>query len=577
MLDCLVTGGDVIDGRGGPRQRADVGIRDGHIVTIAPVGSVDEDAARTVDASGLVVAPGFIDIHTHYDAQLFWDPAATPSPLHGVTTIVGGNCGFTIAPLDAAEADYLMRMLARVEGMPLESLAEGVPWDWRTFGEYLDRLEGNVGVNAGFLVGHSAIRRVVMREAAVGEEATSEQIDEMARLLDASLQAGGMGFSSSLAATHNGGDGRPVPSRFSTRDELLAMCRVVRQHPGTTLEFIPAVGGFEPEHLELMTDMSLTANRPLNWNVLAVNAAQPQNHERLLAASDYATERGARVLALTIPDAMTVHLNFKTAFILDAFPGWAETMALPPEEKKRALSDPEVRRRLKEGASSPDAGVLRNMANWERMRIVDTLAPENKVFAGRAVGKIAAEQGKDAFDALLDIVVADDLGTVLSPPTAAGDTESWRMRAAVWRDPRAVVGASDAGAHLDMLSTFTYSTSMLRGVREHDLMPLEEAVHLLTDVQARLYGIRGRGRVEEGWNADLVIFDESRIAPGPVHTRMDLPGGAGRLYAEAEGIEHVLVNGTEVVTGQKLTGELPGSVLRSGRDTETVEVPGARS
>ncbi len=577
MLDCLVAGGDVIDGRGGPRRRADIGIRDGRIVAIASPGAIDEPAARTVDAAGLVVSPGFIDIHTHYDAQLFWDPAATPSPLHGVTTIIGGNCGFTIAPLDAPEADYMMRMLARVEGMPLESLAEGVPWDWRTFGEYLDRLEGNVGVNAGFLVGHSAIRRFVMREAAVGEEATPEQIEAMARVLDESLGAGGLGFSSSLAATHNGGDGRPVPSRFSTRDELLAMCRVVREHPGTTLEFIPAVGGFEPEHLDLMTEMSLTANRPLNWNVLAINSARPEQHERLLEAGDYATERGARVLALTIPDAMIVHLNFKTAFILDAFPGWSETMTLPPEEKKHALSDPEVRRRLKEGASSPDAGVLRAMANWERMRIVDTVAPENKKYAGETVGKIAAEQGKDPFDALLDIVIADDLATVLSPPMAGGDSDSWRMRAAVWRDPRAVVGASDAGAHLDMLSTFTYATSMLRGVREHDLMPLEEAVHLLTDVQARLYGIRDRGRIEEGWNADLVLFDESRVGPGPVHTRMDLPAGAGRLYAEAEGIEHVLVNGVEVVTGTSLTGELAGTVLRSGRDTETVEVPGGRN
>jgi N-acyl-D-aspartate/D-glutamate deacylase len=396
----------------------------------------------------------------------------------------------------------------------------------------------------------------------------------MARLLDESLAAGGLGFSSSQAATHNGGDGQPVPSRFATRDELLAMCRVVREHAGTTLEFIPAVGGFEPEHLDLMTAMSLAANRPLNWNVLAVNAARPENHERLLEAGDYAAERGARVLALTVPDAMVVHLNFKTAFILDAFPGWGPTMALPPEEKKHALADPEVRRRLKESAASPEAGVLRAMANWERMRVVDTVAPENEGLAGETIGKVAATRGQEPFDTLLDIVLADDLGTVLSPPTGADDDASWKMRAAVWRDPRAVVGASDAGAHLDMLSTFTYSTSMLRGVREHHLMPMEEAVHLLTDAQSRLYGIRDRGRVEEGWHADLVVFDEARIGPGPVHTRHDLPAGAGRLYAEAEGIEHVLVNGVEVAAGNRLTGDLPGTLLRSGRDTDTVEVPG---
>ncbi|HZR14603.1 MAG TPA: amidohydrolase family protein [Acidimicrobiia bacterium] len=577
MLDCLVTGGEVLDGSGRPGRRADVAIRDGRVVAIAAPGTIDEDAAARIDADGLAVAPGFVDIHTHYDAQLFWDPAATPSPLHGVTTIVGGNCGFTIAPLVPSEADYMRRMLARVEGMPLESLEAGVPWDWRSFGDYLDRLDGNVAVNAGFLVGHSAIRRAVMRDAAVGEEAKPAQVDEMARLLDESLAAGGLGFSSSQAATHNGGDGRPVPSRFATRDELLALCGVVRRHDGTTLEFIPAVGGFLPEHLELMTTMSLAANRPLNWNVLAVNSARPQAHEESLAAGDYAAERGGRVLALTVPDVTLVHLNFKTAFLLDALPGWGETMALPHDEKLKALSDPEVRARLKESAASPDAGVFRTMFKWENMRIVDTFAPENAGLAGSTVGKVAAERGVDPFDALLDVVIADDLRTVIAPPMAGGDDASWRMRAEVWRDPRAVVGASDAGAHLDMLSTFTYTTSMLRAVREHDLMPMAEAVHLLTDVQARLYGIRERGRIQEGWHADLVVFDADRIAPGRVYTRDDLPGGAGRLYAEAEGIEHVLVNGVEIVRGGEVTGATPGTLLRSGRDTETVTVPGGQS
>jgi N-acyl-D-aspartate/D-glutamate deacylase len=569
VLDMKITGGEIVDGTGAARRRTDVGIGDGRVVA---VGDVDESAAREIDASGLVVAPGFVDIHTHYDAQAFWDPALTPSPLHGVTTIVGGNCGFTIAPLAASEAEYLMRMLARVEGMPLESLAEGVPWNWQSFGEYLDRLDGTLAVNAGFLVGHSALRRVVMGEAAVGGEATPEQTRQMAALLSESIAAGGLGFSSSQAPTHNDGDGNPVPSRAATRDELISLARVVGEHPGTTLEFIPTVGAFADEHVELMTDMSLAANRPLNWNVLVVGAGTDGYLDQL-AASDRAAERGGRVLALTVPCVMQLHLNFRSGFLFDALPGWGPTMALPDEEKTRALADPEVRRRLRESAES-DTGLFRAMLRWDRLQIGETFAPENEGLSGRTVADVAAERGADPFDALLDVVVADDLRTVLMPPARGDDPESWQLRSQAWRDPRVVVGASDAGAHLDMLATFSYSTSLLAANRAHALLPLEEAVHLLTDVQARLYGIRDRGRIAEGWHADLVVFDEDRVGPGPVHTRHDLPAGAGRLYAEAEGIEHVLVNGTEIVAGGALTGDRPGTLLRSGQDTETVEVAG---
>ncbi len=570
MLDCAVVGGEVVDGTGAPRCRADVGIRDGRIVA---VGELDERAARTVYADGLVVAPGFVDIHTHYDAQAFWDPALTPSPLHGVTTVVGGNCGFTIAPLAEGEADYLMRMLARVEGMPLESLEQGVPWDWRTFGDYLDRLDAQgLAVNAGFLVGHCALRRGVMSDRS-DSPATPEDIDAMGRLLSESLAAGGLGFSSSQAATHNDGQGDPVPSRAATPDELVALCRVVREHPGTTVEFIPTVGPFADRHVELMTDMSLAANRPLNWNVLVVGAGN-DGYVQQLKASDRAAERGGRVHALTVPVVMQLHLNFRSGFIFDALPGWGPTMALPLDEKRRALADPAERRRLREAAESPDAGMFQRLLRWDRLRIGETFAPENEGAAERTVADVAAERGGDPFDVLLDIAVADDLRTVLLPPATGDDAESWRLRADVWRDPRAIVGASDAGAHLDMLATFSFTTSLLAASRRHDLLPIEEAVRLLTDVPARLYGLRERGRIAEGWHADLVVFDEDRAGPGPVHTREDLPGGAGRLYAEADGIEHVLVNGTEIVTGNALTGDRPGTVLRSGRDTETVEVGG---
>jgi len=567
MLDLVIRGADVIDGTGAPRRRADVGVRDGRVVAI---GAIDEESAKVIDADGMVVSPGFVDIHTHYDAQALWDTALTPSPLHGVTTIVGGNCGFTIAPVEPSETDYLTRMLARVEGMPLESLIASVPYDWRTFGEYLDRIDGTLAVNAGFLVGHSAIRRCVMGDDAVGKPASAEQIESMQQMLGESLAAGGLGFSSSWARTHNDANGDPVPSRAATKEELLALCEVTGHHDGTTLEFIPSVGGFEEEHLELMADMSRTANRPLNWNVLVPNAARAQYAWDALGAGDYAAARGGRVLALTVPDTMKTFLSFKSGFVFDALPGWEKTMALPPEEKLHVLADPAERARLAEGAASPEAGMLRGLANWAAMEISQTFAPENAGVQGRTVGEIAAERGQEPFDTLCDIIIADELATVMCPPVAGNDAESWQLRRDIWRDPRAVVGASDAGAHLDMLSTFNFSTAMLRSCREHDLMPLEEAVSLLTDRQARLYGIRERGRITEGWHADLVVFDPEHIAPGPVEWRNDLPAGAGRLYGAGEGIGHVIVNGVEIVRDGELTGETPGTLLRSGRDTETV-------
>ncbi len=581
MLDVVIRGGEVVDGTGAERRRADVGIAVGRITAIAEPGALPDaevgDATRVIEADGLVVAPGFVDLHTHYDAQAFWDPTLSPSPLHGVTTVVAGNCGFSIAPLsgDPADGEYLMRMLARVEGMPLESLAEGVPWDWRTTAEYLDRLDGTLAVNAGFLVGHSALRRAVMGDAAVGEEATDEQVEAMATLLAEGLAAGGLGFSSSWATTHSDGEGDPVPSRHATHDELVRLCSVLRDHPGTALEFIPTVGPFADEHMDLMADMSLAADRPLNWNVLvAANARSADDVAQRLSASDRAAERGARVLALTVPDLMRIRLCFLTGFLLDTFPGWAKVMTLPADEKLVALADPDVRRRLLDGVNSPEAGPFARIAQWHRMTIEEAFTDETRCHEGRLVGDIADEQGKEPFDTLLDIVVEDGLRTVILPPQSGDDEASWALRAQTWRDPRVILGASDAGAHLDFIATFNYTTAFLGdSVRDRGLMGLEEAVHKLTDVPARLYGLTGRGRLAEGWVADVVVFDPERIAPGPVGMRADLPAGAARLYSEPEGVEHVLVNGVEIVgPGATFTDARPGTLLRSGRDTETVSL-----
>jgi len=569
-FDLLIRGGTVVDGTGAPGFRADVGIRRGRI---AAIGSLRETAARTIDADGWIVAPGFVDIHTHYDAQAFWDPMLSPSPLHGVTTVFGGHCGFSIAPLSAEARGYLKAMLARVEGMPEAALDAGVPWDWSSFGEYLSRLDGRLAVNAGFLVGHSALRRVAMGEAAVGHAATPEQLARMVALLHASLASGGMGFSSSNAPTHNDAAGNPVPSRFATEEELLALAAAVSEHPGTTLEFLPTVGFFTEAHMELMAKLSVAANRPLNWNVLGVAAYATEMSTNQLSASDYAAARGGRVVALTPSQVMTLRINLHSGFLFDALPGWAEVLGLPLEARKRALADPGVRRRLAAGASSDAAGALRAIAVWKNMTVDAAKLPEHKGFEGRRLGDIARELGKTPFDALLDLALAEDLKTSFSPFIPGDDDESWRLRGAVWSDERTVIGASDAGAHLDMIDTFTYSTSLLGpAVRERGLIGLEEAIRQLSDVPARLYGARHRGRLSEGWFADVVVLDAERVGPGPVHFRDDLPTGASRLYAEARGIEHVLVNGREIVASGEFTGATPGTVLRSGRDTDTVRV-----
>jgi N-acyl-D-aspartate/D-glutamate deacylase len=574
MVDLLIRGGTVVDGTGGPARRADVAVDGGRVVA---VGDTGETASKVIDAEGLLVAPGFVDLHTHYDAQLSWDPSASPSPLHGVTTVIGGNCGFSLAPSGPDHARYLAKMMARVEGMPLSSL-ELLDWTWTSFGDWLGRLDGKIGVNAGFLVGHSAIRRAVMGEAAVGSEATDDQTKEMASLLHTSLEEGALGFSTSRAHTHNDGDGSPVPSRSATRGELEALCAAVSEHPGTTLELIlpGCLNGFSDEEVELMATLSLLANRPANWNVLGVSSGNKAGLEHQLAASTAAEERGAKVVALTLPHAMKIRLSFEHGAILDGLPGWRELFAVPIPERIRRLSDPAERRRLDEGARSKEAGILGALANWQMLLVDETFAPENKGLEGRSVGDIAAERGKDPFDAMVEIVIADELRTGLRPPLPENEAD-WVLKADVWRDPRTVVGGSDAGAHLDVMCGAIYSTSLLgEGVRKRQLLSWEEAVYQLTDVPARLYGLRDRGRLTPGSWADIVIFDPERIGQLPERTRSDLPGGASRLYAEASGIEHVLVNGGEIVTSGTFTGAVPGAVLRSGRDTDTVTVPGSK-
>lgn len=571
MLDCVIRGAEVIDGSGAERRRADVGIAAGRI---AVIGDVKEAAATTIDAGGLALAPGFIDPHTHYDAQLLWDPFASPSNLHGVTSVIAGNCGFTLAPLASGDADYIRRLMAMVEGMPLAALENGIDWSWSSFAEYLDRLDGRIGINAGFLVGHCALRRRVMGQRATGNEANAADTAAMVSLLRDALQAGGLGLSSSQSYTHQDGDQNPVPSRFATRDELLTLARVVGEQPGTTLEFITdgCLERFSDAEIDLMVEMSLAAQRPLNWNVMGISAKNPARHQHQLSAGSRARERGAKIVALTMPMLGGLKMSFHDFCALHSLPGLKEILTLPVSGRIQALRDQDTRQWARQRAETT-TGALAALTRWGRYEIGETHATANQGLSGRTVAEIARARGSDDFETLMDIVLADDLRTDLWPLPSDDDPESWQLRLAIWRDPRALIGGSDAGAHLDRMCGARYPTEFLgRVVREMKLLSLEEAVHLMTDAPARLFGLRQRGRVAQGWHADLVLFDPRTVASQPIRARNDLPGGSERLFAAATGIERVFVNGREIVSQGKETGDLPGIVLRSGRDTDTAPI-----
>ena len=566
MLDCLIRGATVVDGTGQPASKADIGIRGGRVVA---VGAVEDAAKDVIDAGGLVVCPGFLDVHTHFDAQVLWDQRCTPSPLHGVTTVIAGNCGFGLAPAGPQHAQYLFPMLSRVEGIPLESL-QTLDWSWETTGEYYDRIEGGLAVNMGFLTGHSTIRRASMGERSVGGIATEDDMLVMENLLRESLAAGSLGFSSSNAGTHTDGAGDPVPSRWANEIELLRLCRVVGEFPGTTLEYIPARAADEAAR---MAALSREAQRPLNWNILLVSTANADGYKADLESCAYASRVGARVAALTPPGVVELFVTFRTGFMLDVLPGWSEILKLPIPERLQALAHPDVRARMRSGAVS--AGARRKeMTHWAECRIVETHAPHLAELAGKTVGTVAAERGGiDPLDALLDVVIEDDLHTLLLPLPTGADEGSWIDRRDVWRNENVLLGASDAGAHVDILATYGFATKMLaESVRERGYFSLEEAIHLLTYKAASFYGLRDRGRISEGCWADLVMFDPDRIAAGPVTTRHDLPGGARRLYTEGIGIEAVFVNGTQIVHQGALTDVRPGRLLRSGADTRTVPI-----
>ncbi|MBJ7367937.1 MAG: amidohydrolase family protein [Ilumatobacteraceae bacterium] len=570
MLDYLITGATVVDGTGAPGRRADVGIKDGRIVVL---GTTDEPALNVIDGTGMVVAPGFVDPHTHYDAQLLWDPMATPSSFHGVTTVIGGNCGFTLAPLKPGDGDYLRKMMSKVEGMPLPALEHGTDWSWETFADFLQRFEGNIAVNAGFLVGHCAIRRYAMGLDAVGNPADAEQIVGMRAELAKAIEAGALGFSFTNSTSHSDGEGEPVASRWATHDELIALCEETGKYPGTTLEgIVPGcLDTFSDDEIDLLAKMSAAANRPMNWNVLTVDSREPDRVPRQLQAAARAKELGGRVVALTMPIQVPMNMSFLNFCGLWLMPNWKDVMAGSVAERIQRLQDPDTRIKLLEWSLSKEAGVFRRLADWADYIIGDTFSPENAGLSGRSVRDIAAERATSAFGTLLDIVIADELRTVLWPTPQDNDAESWRMRAELWLDERAMIGGSDAGAHLDRMCGAPYPTKFLNDcLHGHRLISMETAVKLMTSDPAALFGLKDRGVLRIGAIADVVVFDPATVGSQEPRLVTDLPGNSARLTADSVGMNHVFVNGVAILRDGVATGATPGTVLKSGRDTETV-------
>jgi N-acyl-D-aspartate/D-glutamate deacylase len=415
-----------------------------------------------------------------------------------------------------------------------------------------------------------------MGTEAVRREATADELDTMLRVLDESIAAGGLGFSTTLSFTHSDGDGEPVASRWASNDEVLALCKAVSTREGTTLEYVTSgsLRGFTEEEVEQMAAMTLAGRRPLNWNVRTIDSREPQRYYDQVAACEHARAQGGTAIALTMPTLVEMNMSFRNYCALFMLPGWSDVMNLPVEERMAKLRDPAVRQWMNDNAHSPEAGVIGRLASWGRYQIGDTYSAANEGLKGRVISEMAERANKGTFDTLVDTVLNDELKTVLWPLPSDNDLKSWQMRAEAWDHPLVMIGGSDAGAHLDRMCGAPYTTSFLADtLRGRQLISLERCVQLMTQAPAHLFGLRDRGELRPGAYADVVMFDPESVATGEVHLVDDLPGGERRLYADAIGVQRVMVNGTTIVESGKDTGARPGTVFRSGRDTYTVPIP----
>ncbi len=561
--DLLIKNGVLIDGSGLPRYHADVAVQHGRIVSI---GRIQSGAREVIDADGLVVSPGFVDGHTHMDAQVFWDPLGTCSCWHGVTSVVMGNCGFSLAPCAEADKAMVVRNLERAEDISGAAMAAGITWGWTTFPEFLDCVDAlPKGINYAGYLGHCALRTYVMRERAFEATATEDDLRAMERELRDAIRAGAMGFTTTRSPIHETPDARPVASRLATWEEVRRLVGVMGEMNAGIFELAgEAVGreltdptAFRDYHVRLR-DLAVETGRPVTWGMFSrLEAREVWRH--YMALLDETAAAGGRMFAQVHSRGLNVLLSFKTQLPFDNLPAWKPFRALPLAEQKARLRDPETKRRLVEGAHErPDRQALGTEARpfpYEWIFVYDTVAGPH-----RTVAEVARERGVDPAEAMIDLALEKDLDRFFVHPVA---NEMQDDVLEMMRNPRAVVTFSDSGAHVSQIIDSSLQTHLLsHWVRERQAFTLEQAVRMLTLVPASQWGFGDRGLVREGFAADLLVFDPDTIAPEMPEVANDLPAGARRLVQRARGIAATVVNGEVVLRDGKPTGARPGQLLR---------------
>jgi N-acyl-D-amino-acid deacylase len=558
MHDLIIRGGTIVDGTGAPARHADLAIDDGRI---AEIGDVAGRATRTIDAAGLIVAPGFIDPHTHYDAQICWDPLVTCSSWHGVTTIIMGNCGVGLAPCKPADRDIATWNLVHVEAIPYEVLNRGLTWDWESFPDYMDAAQRRgVGINVGFMAALSPFRHWVMGEEAMARAATEIETDRIRSLLDEAVAAGAFGFSLTVMPQHLGYKGQPLACRLASHDELRAYSSVLRDHDRGAIEIALtkqpcAVSDKEYALLDLLSSAS---GRPVTWLNLRDRDDEPNAWSETLARVAPLLERGCVPQVAARPLVIEFHL--RNPFLFGSMNSIKPVFGNQPiETQKQFYAGADFRRSFREELKRRT--VFHDI--WERAQIKETTDPALKALEWKTVAEVARERGSDPLEVFFDLAIEDNLNLVYMMPLL--DINEERV-AKKFSDPRTMIGISDGGAHVDMLCNAGYPTYLIGTfVREKHALTLEHAIKRITSEPAAFFGITGRGTLKPGMFADISIFDYDKIGSAVrPEIRNDLPGGGRRLVSEAEGIAYTIVNGQVLFENNQHSGGLPGRVLRSG-------------
>lgn len=573
--DLVIKNGMVVDGSGLPRYRADVGVRHGQIVSI---GRIRERTREVIDAEGHVVAPGFVDGHTHMDAQVFWDPLGTSSCFHGITTAVMGNCGFTLAPCAESDKHLVMRNLQRAEDIPAEAMEAGIDWRWTTFSEFLDCLESQPkGINYAGYIGHSALRTYAMGERAFEQPAGETDMKAMERELRDAIRAGAIGFTTSRSPSHETPDGRPVASRMATWDEVRRLVGVmgelnagIMELAGEGVDRAPGDPGLRDYHVRLR-ELAVESARPITFGVFSRRGV-PDVWRAYLALLDETAAAGGRMFAQVHSRSLSALLSFRTQLPFDQLPVWNELRALPLDEQRRRLRDPESRRRLVAASGESDSrrpvGTEARPADYDWLLVFDSVEGPH-----RTVAEIARERGQHPAETLIDLALEKDLDRFFLQPLANEDQD---YALELMRHPRTVTTFSDSGAHVSQLMDSSLQTHLLsHWVRGKQAFTLEQAVRMITLVPATLWGFADRGLIREGMAADLVVFDPETVGAEMPEVVDDLPAGARRLVQRSRGIAATVVNGEVLLRNGKHTGALPGRLLRGPLASGASAYPGS--